>query len=168
LSTIISEAEVRFRPLNYEYDEDLLVIIDRAKAYLSGKTPGPAPRAMHRLDEREEMDHLTETIRRWEAKTGRDLRFEIDKLKAEVAERKPEGPRFHPEFHTRFSAVFDDFIRIEVAEIRERRNRYIHDKAKPLFDTYREKDPEGVRAQESFLGKPPYNVPPPETNAEKS
>ena len=76
------------------------------------------------------MDHFRETLRRWKAKTGKDLRAEIDKLKAEVAARKPGGPPFHPDFHKHFSAVFDDLIPIEVAEIRERRNRYLHEKAK--------------------------------------
>ena len=167
LSRIISEAEVRFRPLNYEYDEDLLKMIDRVEAYLSGKMPGPAPRAMRRLDEQEELDHLSETIRRWKAKTGKDLRAEIDALKAEVASRKPGGPAYHPEFHKRFSLVFDDFIPIEVAELRERRNRYIHDRAKPLFDQFRQQDADAVHAQEAVLNQPPYNLPPPEASPAK-
>jgi hypothetical protein len=163
LSRLFNEAQDRFRPLDYEYDEDLLVRIDRVEAYLSGKLPGPAPRAMPKLDEQEEMDHFTETIRRWKAKTGKDLRVELDKLTADVAARKPGGPVFHPDFHKRFSFVFDDFIPIEVAEIRERRNRYLHERAKPLFDAHRDKSPDFVREQESFLDKPPYNLPPPDT-----
>jgi hypothetical protein len=163
LSRLLNDAQGRFRALNYEYDEDLLVTIDRVEAYLSGKSPGPAPRAMPKLDEQEEMDHFTETIRRWKAKTGKDLRVEIDALKAEVAARKPGGPAFHPDFHKHFSLVFDDFIPIEVAEIRERRNRYLHEKAKPLFDAHRAKFPDVVREHESFLDKPPYNLPPPDT-----
>ena len=107
------------------------------------------------------MDHFRETFRRWKAKTGKDLRAEIDTLAAEVAVRKPEGPRFYPDFHKRFAAVFDDLIPIEVAEIRERRNRYLHEQAKPMLDPFRETDPEAVREYEKVLNQPPYNLAPP-------
>ncbi len=169
LNQFINDATVRFRPLDYEYDEDLLKIVDRVEASLSGKAPGPPPRELPKLDEQEEVDHFRETFRRWKAKTGKDLRAEIDKLAAEVAARKPDGPRYYPDFHKRFSAVFDDLIPIEVAEIRERRNRYLHEQAKPLLDSYREKDPDAVREYEKVLNQPPYNLPPPEpATAEKS
>ena len=163
MSTLINDATVRFRPLDYEYDEDLLQIVDRVEASLSGKASGPAPRALPKLDEQEEMEHFRETFRRWKAQTGKDLRVEIDRLKAEVAARKPGGPQYFPDFHKRFSAVFDAMIPIEVAEIRERRNQYIHQRAKPLLDSYRVKDPEAVRSFDEVLNQPPYNVPPPES-----
>jgi len=163
MNTLMNEATVRFRSLDYEYDEDLLQIVDRVEASLSGKAPGPYPRTMPKLDEQEEVEHFRETFRRWKAQTGKELRAEIDKLKAEVAARKPGGPAFHPDFHKRFSAAFDDLIPIEVAEIRERRNRYIHRRAKPLLDSYREKDPEAVRSYDEVLNQPPYNVPPPKS-----
>ena len=124
-------------------------------------------RALPKLDEQEEVEHFRETFRRWKAKTGKDLRAEIDPLKAEVAARKPGGPAFHPDFHKRFSAVFDDLIPIEVAEIRERRNRYIHERAKPLLDSYREKDADAVRRYEQFLSQPPYDVSPTESGSVK-
>ena len=141
LNQLINDATVQFRPLDYEYDEDLLKVLDRVEAHLSGTAAGPAPNVMPKLDETEEMDHFRETFRRWKVQTGKDLRAEIDKLKAEVAARKPGGPAFNPNFHKHFAAAFDDLIPIEVAEIRERRNRYLHDQAKPLFDSCREKDP---------------------------
>jgi hypothetical protein len=165
LSRLINESNARFRALNYEYDEDLLAILDRADAHLSGKASGPLPRAMPKLDEQEELEHFRETIRRWKTKTGKDFRAEIDKLKAEVAARKPSDPPFHPAFHKHFSAAFDEFIPIEVAEIRERRNRYLHEKAAPVFDEYREKYPDIVREQEELLNKPPYNLTPAEPPA---
>jgi len=92
LSKIITEAGTRYASLEHEYDEHLLAIVDQAENHLSGRLKGPAPRAMPKLSEEEEYDHLRETIRRWRAKTGKDLRAEIDKLKAEVAARKPGGP----------------------------------------------------------------------------
>jgi len=160
LSDLINESNVRFRPLEYEYNEDLLKILDQFERYDSGKAPGPAPRAMPKLDEEEELAHLRETVRRWQAKTGKNLRAEVDKLKAEVAARKAGGPAFHPEFQKHFSAVFDDFINpFEVDEIRERRNRYLHEKMRPLLDAYREKCPAYVREQEDFFNQPPYNLP---------
>jgi hypothetical protein len=168
MNTLINEGTTRFRPLDYEYNEDLLEILDRAEADLSGKATGPPPRAMPRLDVEEEREHFRETFRRWKEKTDKDLRAEIDKLKAEVAARKPGGPAFHPDFQKRFSAAFDDLIPIEVAEIRERRNRYLHERAKAILDPYREKDPDAVREFQEVLDQPPYNLTSPEPAAAKT
>lgn len=159
LSKLVNEASSRYRALEYGYDEDLLTILDRVEEHLAGKTTGPLPRAMSRLDEDEELAHFRETVRRWEAKSGKKLRAELDPLMAEVAARKPGGPAFHPEFHKHFAAAFDDLIPIEVAEIRERRNRYLHARAKPILDSYREIAPAHVKVQEEILNKPPYNLP---------
>ena len=159
LSRLINEATARYRPLDYEYDEDLLTKLDQIDSYLSNEATGPAPRFLAKLGEQEEVDHFRETIRRWQAKTGKSLRTEVDKLKAEVDARKPGGQPFHPEFHKRFSAAFDELIRIEVEEIRERKNRYLHEEAKSAFDQYREKYPAVVREHEDFLNKPPYAPP---------
>jgi hypothetical protein len=158
LSKIINDASLNYKSLEYQYDEGLLNILDRSEAHLAGKSKGPAPRAMPKLSEQEEYDHLRETIRRWHAKTGKDLRAEIDKLKAQVAERKPGGPVYHPDFHKKFASVFDDFIPIEVGEIRERRNRVIHEKAKPILDKYRETAPASVKQYETILNAPPYKL----------
>lgn len=159
LTDLINEANTRFSPLDYDYDEDLLKMMDQFEAHLSGKAAEPAPRFMPKLEQKEETEHLRETIRRWESKTGKSLRSEIDPLVAEVAARKPGDPPFHPAFHKRFSAVFDDFIGIEVAEIRERRNRYLHQRAEQLFEKYRASHPDVVREQGAFLDQPPYNLP---------
>src|SRR4051794_26475460 len=70
LSKIITEAGARYASLEHEYDEHLLTIVDQAENHLSGRQKGPAPRAMPKLSEEEEYDHLRETIRRWRAKTG--------------------------------------------------------------------------------------------------
>ncbi len=156
LSKIITEAGSRYASLEHEYDEHLLTIVDQAEDHLSGRLKGPAPRAMPKLSEQEEYDHLRETIRRWRVKTGKDLRAEIDKHKAEVAARKPGGPVYHPEFHKRFAAVFDDFIPIEVEEIRERRNRVNHEKANPILKEYRETAPASVKQYETTLNTAPY------------
>jgi hypothetical protein len=160
LSKIISDAGEYYASLEHEYDEHLLSIIDRAEAHLSGALKGPAPRAMPKLSEQEEYDHLRETIRRWEAKTGKKLRAEIEPLLADVAARKPGGPAYHPEFHKKFATVFDDFIPIEVQEIRERRNRLIHKTAGPILEKYRLTAPEAVKSYEATLNAPPYNLPP--------
>jgi hypothetical protein len=165
LSKVINDAGFHYLPLVYKYDEELLEILDRAEAYLSGRPESSAPRFMAGVEKRpglseeEELDHFRETIRRWHSKTGKDLRKEVDTLKAEVASRKPGGPQYYPEFHKHFSTAFDDFIPIEVAEIRERRNQYIHEQIKPLFDKYRAIAPKHVEAQEDLLNKPPYNLP---------
>src|SRR5262249_48634101 len=51
LSTLINEATARYRPLDYEYDEDLLTKLDRIESFLSGKTTDSSPRFLPRLDE---------------------------------------------------------------------------------------------------------------------
>jgi hypothetical protein len=165
LSEVINEAGFHYLPLVYKYNEELLKILDEVEAHLSGRSEGPPPRFMAGSDKRpgmsaeEEEEHFRETIRRWHEKTGKDLRKEIDVLKAEVAARKPGGPRYNPDFHKRFSVAFDEFIAVEVAEIRERRNRYIHEHVKPLFDKYRATSPALIKAEEEMLNKPPYNLP---------
>lgn len=160
LSDLMNETNARFRPVEYEFDEDLLAILDRVEARLSGKSETLEPLPMPKLDEAEQLAHFRETIRRWEAKTGKTLRAELDPLLAEVAARKPTGgPAFHPEFHKKFAAVFDDFIPIEVAEARERRNRALHEAARPLIEEYRSKAPEAVQRAEETLNAPPYNLP---------
>jgi hypothetical protein len=160
LNKVLNEESIRYGPLEYEYDENLLTTIDKAEAYLSGRPKGPAPRAMPKLSELEEYDHIRETIRRWRATTGKDLRAEIDRLKAEVAARQPGGPAYHPDFHKKFAAVFDSFIPMEVQEIRERRNRAIHVAAKPLFEKYRATAPDLVTKYEEALNAPPYQLTP--------
>jgi hypothetical protein len=160
LSKILNEEGIRYASMEHDYDEDLLATIDKAEAYLSGRLKGPAPRAMKKLTEQEEYDHLRETIRRWQAQTGKNLRSEIDPLKAEVAARQPGGPTYYPDFHKRFAAVFDSFIPIEVAEMRERRNRVIHQAAKPLLEKYRDTAPDLVKQYEATLDAPPYNLAP--------
>lgn len=158
LSNLMNDLSVRYRPLEYEYDEDLLKILDRVEDRLAGRSEKLDPLPMKALTEDEQLAHFKECIERWSRKTGKTLRAELDPLKAEVASRKPGGPAFHPEFHKRFSAAFDEFIPIEVAEIRERRNVALHEQASPLLDEYRGQVPDAVRSAEETLNAPPYNV----------
>jgi hypothetical protein len=166
ISKAINEAGTRYLPLSYRSSEDLLSILDRVEARLAGRAEGPAERFMAGtaerpgIDEREELDHFRETIRRWEAKSGRGLREAIDPLKAEVEARAPGASGTYPEFHKRFSEVFDSFIKVEVEEMRERRNRAIHERVGPLLDKYRGSHPDLVRHFEADLNAPPYNLPP--------
>jgi hypothetical protein len=168
LSKLINDASDRYRPLNYDYDEDLLIKLDQIDLYLSGKTTDPPPRFLPKLDEQDEVDHFRETIRRWQARTAKNTRSEVDTLKAEVAARKPGDGPFHPEFHKHFSSAFDELIAIEVAEIRERRNKYLHEKARSVFDQYRAKYPAIVREHGDFLDKPPFNLNPPESASDSA
>ena len=160
LSTVINDASMKFTPLSYEYDEDLLASIDKVEARLSAReiTPATAPRLLPKLDAAEEEAHFREVIRRWTAKTGKSLRDEIDRLKADVAASKSDRSPVRREFHKAFSAVFDDFIKLDVEEMRERRNRAIHEAAAPLLAKYREAQPALVRETEATLDAPPYNL----------
>ena len=153
LTTIVNQAEERFRPLNYEYDEGLLEIADRAESGLSNAGEKSPVRFMPKLDEAEEKDHFRVTIRRWEAaRGGESFRAAIDPLIAEVAARKP-GTSFHPDFHKRFGFVFDSFIPIEVRDALERRNRVIRDEAEALLAPYRDKHPALVEHFERKLDR---------------
>jgi hypothetical protein len=158
VSTVINDATIRYTPLQYRYSEGLLDILDQVERALSGKAQGKPTRFLPKLDAQDELDHFRETVRRWEAKTGRNLRTEVDVLKADVAARKP-GERVHPEFQRRFAAVFDDLVALEVAELRERRNRAIHAAAEKILAPYRAEHAEPVRRLEAVLNAPPYNVP---------
>jgi hypothetical protein len=157
LTQVINEATIRYIPLEYNYDEGLLEKLDLIESRLSHKEKAPTTRLLPKLDEGEELDHFRETTRRWEASTGKKLRASIDPLKADVAARKPGIP-YHPEFHKKFAAEFDDFIKIEVNEARERRNRQVHREAKPIFDKYRPTHPEIVSHFEQSIDSPPYNL----------
>lgn len=151
ITQIVNEMTIRYSPLDYEYDEDLLEKFDQVEAYLAAGAQGEPPRFMERLDADEEVDHLSEAIRRWEAASGKALRPEIDPLKAEVAARDPDGERFHPEFHKRFAVIFDDLIKHEATHILELRNQAIRAKAADLFDTHRTAHPELVRYYEGMV-----------------
>lgn len=159
LSDLINDTSARYRPLRYEYNEGLLAILDRVEARLAGKSEKLDPLPLPKLSEAEQLDHFREVVRRWSAATGKDLRAELTPLLADVAARKPGGSSFHPDFQKKFSAAFDSFIPIEVAEIRERRNRTLHDAAKPLLDEYRARAPAAVRNAEQTLNTAPYDLP---------
>lgn len=158
LSRIINEARIKYAPLRYEYAEDLLERLDRIEADFAGKTEAPPPRYLPTMDEKEEKAHFRETVRRWEAATGKKLRTEVDRLKASVAARKP-GELFHPVFQKDFSSTFDDFIKIEVLETREHCNRVIHEAAESVFAKNRERYPLLVRQFEEELKKPEFAIP---------
>jgi hypothetical protein len=150
LNEIVNGAEIRYKPLEYEYDEGLLRIADQAESSLAGQATGVLPRFMPRLDEVEERDHIRATIHSWEVLNGRPFRAAIDPLIAEVTDRKP-GEGFHPDFHKRFGLVFDSFISIEVKDARERRNRAIRTKADELLAQYRLAEPRVVKDFEAML-----------------
>jgi hypothetical protein len=158
LSKIINDAQIKYWPLRYNFAEDLLERLDQIEARLASRTEGAALRFMPKLSEEEELVHYRETIRRWEARTGKSIRPEIDRLKASVVARKP-GELFHPRWQKDFSETFNDFKKIEVEEMRERRNRVIHEEAEKVFADYRARHPGLVRRFEATLSAPPYNLP---------
>ncbi len=156
-NAIITDNTSKYSELRYEYSEGLLKILDQVESTLSGKAEGDPPRFLTKLDPEDEREHFRETVRRWEEKTGKKLRAEVDALKSDVASR-PSGKTYFPEFQRKFSQTFDDFVAIEVAELRERRNRAIHAAAETFLAPYRAKHPEPVRRIERLLGTPPYNL----------
>src|SRR4029077_440397 len=83
ISDTISDEAQRYSPLQYKYNEGLLEILDQIDRSLSGKNEGDRPRFLPKLDPREEWDHFRETVRRWEAATGKKLRAEVDTLKVD-------------------------------------------------------------------------------------
>lgn len=157
VNDVINDNLSKYSELRYDFAEGLLKILDQVELTLSGKAEGDPPRFLSKLDLQDEREHFRETVRRWEEKTGKNLRAEVDALKSDVASRTA-GKSFHPEFQRKFSQTFDDFIAIEVAELRERRNRAIHAAAETLLAPYRAKNPEPVRRIERILSTPPYHL----------
>jgi hypothetical protein len=164
VNTIVNDQTMRYSPLEYKYSDHLLEIIDEVERILAGKNEGEPRRFLPKLGAQEEVDHLRETVRLWEAQTGKNLRAEVDALKVDVAARKP-GVAYHPEFQRKFSQVFDKFIALEVTELRERRNRAIHVAAEALLAPIRDKNPEPVRRIEEILNQPSYQLPSPATSS---
>ncbi|WP_152051941.1 hypothetical protein [Tautonia marina] len=165
LSDLINETSMTYQQLDYDYAEDLLDRLDQYEAYFANGSDGDPPRFMPKLEAEEELDHIREVIRRWEDQTGKNLREEVDALKADVAARTGEE-QFYPEFQKKFSLAFDDFIKVEVAEILERRNRMIHQQAETLLAPHREEHPEIVEHFEAMLATPQYALP--DQNAQSS
>ncbi|MFO0951161.1 MAG: hypothetical protein U0835_08415 [Isosphaeraceae bacterium] len=158
LNKLIGQATIKYASLRYEYSEGLLKSLDRIEKHVSDRPDESKDRLMPGLDPAEELAHFKESVRRWEAKSGKKMRAEVDRLLADVAARKP-GEAFHPDFQRKFSQTFDDFIRVEVEELRERRNRAIHEEAARLFEPYRTSNPEAVRRAAALIDTPQYSVP---------
>ena len=155
-SDIIEEVSAKYHPIVYHYDEDLLSKISAAHAFLSGAKPEPRPaRLIAEIDENEEDEHLRETIKRWSSKTGRDFGKAIAELESALASVDRSKP-VHPEFHRAFSKVFDDFIAIEVPEMRERRNRVIHRRVREMLAPHVGTKPKVVRHFQQLIAVPPY------------
>jgi|GEM_PF-5962255 len=163
LSRIINEASTRFTSLDYAFNEDLLRIVDETEAYLAAAPDArksmKAPRHLPKLDEQEELDHFRSTTTNWEAKTGKKLRAEIDRTKAAVASRAANDKEAAIAFNKDFSATFDEFIKVEVNDLRERRNRWIHDRAAPLIEEIKSKSPAEAERLRKILDTPPYDIP---------
>ncbi len=170
---IVEESSNRYHPLVYHFDEDLLSKMNDEEKWLrdGAKPAGSEPqRWIPEIDKKEEDDHFRETIRRWSEKTGRNFREALDELTRARAQVDPKEP-FHPAFHKQFGSVFDDFIAIEVAEMRERRNRAIHKRLRGALDPHRTELPLIAAHFEALIAVPPYQwkgsaVPP--AGAEKS
>lgn len=155
-SEIIENSSAKYHPVVYRYDEDLLAKISAAHAFLSGANPGPRPaRLIAEIEEKEEDGHIRETIKRWTAKTGRDFGKAIAELETALAS-VDRSKAFHPEFHRAFSKVFDDFVAIEVPEMRERRNREIHRLAREMLAPYADSKPKVARYFRQLIAVPPY------------
>ena len=165
-SEIIENASAKYHPIVYHYDEDLLAKMSAALAFLSGAKPEPRPsRLIPEIDEKEEDGHLRETITRWSAKTGRDFGKAVAELETALASVDRSKP-FHPEFHREFSKVFDDFIAIEVPEMRERRNRVIHRRVREMLAPHSESKPKIARYFEQMIAVAPYADP--DSSAQKN
>ncbi|RUL87576.1 hypothetical protein [Tautonia sociabilis] len=158
LSGIINEETVKYTPLQYNYSEGLLEILDQIEPYLTDQAEGEPPRFLPSLDAEEELEHFREVVRRWEETSGKALRAEIDRLKARVAARPPDQIN-DPAFQADFSETFDELVGLEVDEMRERSNRAIHSRAAVLLEPYRESSPEVVRRIEVLLDSPQYRLP---------
>lgn len=163
VSKIINDATSQFASLDYEFNEDLLKILDTLSAYFESKPEARASLKLDRylpsIDQADESAHFAESIKRWETKSGKNMRAEVNRLKAILAKRDVQEKQSLVNFNKEFSSTFDDFVKIEVDELRERRNRLIHEKARPLLESLRAKDAAAATKIETTLNSPPYNLP---------
>jgi hypothetical protein len=163
LSKIINEATTRFSTLDYDFNEDLLKIMDDFARYFATNSDARKAlkfeRQLPKLDEAEEISHFQESVKRWETKTGKTLRAEVDRIKKLLEARDAKNKESLANFNREFSTAFDDFVKIEVDELRERRNRWIHDKAKPVIEELKSKNSAAAASIESTLNNPPYQLP---------
>lgn len=164
VSKIINDATTRFSSLDYAFNEDLLKILDQFANYYASTPENrksiKLERQLPKLDQLEELSHFEESIIRWEKKSGKSMRSEVDRMKSLLAKRNTADKQSQVEFNKEFSAAFDDFVKIEVDELRERRNRWIHDKAKPAIDELKATNSTAAGKIQATLNAPPYNLPP--------
>lgn len=163
VSKIINDATTKYASLDYAFNEDLLKILDQFAGYYAATPENrkavKLERQLPKLDESEEIQHFEESIKRWEKKNARSLRSEVDRLKSLLAKRNTADKKSQVEFNKQFSAAFDDFVKIEVDELRERRNRWIHDKARPVIEELKATSSAAAGKVEATLNAPPYNLP---------
>lgn len=163
VSKIINDATTKYASLDYAFNEDLLKILDQFAGYYAATPENrkavKLERQLPKLDESEEIQHFEESIKRWEKKNARSLRSEVDRLKSLLAKRNTADKQSQVEFNKQFSAAFDDFVKIEVDELRERRNRWIHDKARPVIEELKATSSAAAGKVEATLNAPPYNLP---------
>src|SRR5262249_51763952 len=91
---VVSDATVRYWPLEYGTDEQLVDYLDQVNKQIALGAAEPSKRYLMHMEPKEEFDHIRETIRRWSARTGKNLRSTIDGLKADIANRDPKQTNF--------------------------------------------------------------------------
>lgn len=162
VSKIINDATNRFASLDYAFNEDLLEILDGMEKYFSADSEKrkslKVTRHLPQLEEAEELDHFRETISRWESKTGKKLRTVIDQLKTALGNRDVQSKESKTEFNKKFSEAFDDIVKIEIEELRERRNRWIHDRTRLVIEELQKSDASEASRMQNVLDTPPYNL----------
>jgi hypothetical protein len=161
---VVNDATVRYWPLEYDTDERLVDYLDQANKQIAAGASEPSKRYLRHMEPKEELEHIRETIRRWSARTGKDLRATIDDLQADIAHRDPKQTMF-PEFHKKFARELSDFIKLENEELHERRDRMIRANLPAALAPYRDSHPAIVREFESRYS-PPQVDPPASSRAE--
>src|SRR5207247_2258 len=102
---------------------------------------GPPPPLLPALNDEERKAHFREIIRRWEERTKKSLRAELDAVK---------GRALAP---GELTERFGELMKAEAEVVKESRERYIAKEIKPVLAKHRAQHPNLVRRYESGLSR---------------
>lgn len=141
VNAVIQDSRFRYHPIRFQNPRDFTKIAEQVEGRQSGRLSGEEGRVMPRIDLKEEDEHFRETLERWTAATGKNLREELDAFN--------QGRPTLDDLRERFG----ELLAIEEADVIARADREVQRQVEPILAKYRADHPEVVRRQEEMLAK---------------